>query len=211
LNFVAARLRYASNDPHHPRGYRTVADFEHDLSLVRQSLCAHHGHRLVQLLVDPLLRKVRTFGFRLHTLDIRQHSRIHAQALAELAAAATAVPSGAGDGAGIAAESAELLEVLRGVAKLKKTYPADRSARTSSAIRVRRMMCGIDPLATMCGIDVKGSEGDPGLMPFRCLNRSNRCAGGEDDAQVVVGGSVSADAEFVGTLAGSDAGLLRFE
>jgi phosphoenolpyruvate carboxylase len=167
LNFVAARLRYASNDPHHPRGYRTVADFEHDLSLVRQSLCAHHGHRLVQLLVDPLLRKVRTFGFRLHTLDIRQHSRIHAQALAELAAAATAVPSGAGDGAGIAAESAELLEVLRGVAKLKKTYPADAiRAYIISDTRSENDVWGLIRLATMCGIDVKGSEGDPGLMPI---------------------------------------------
>ncbi len=166
LNFVAARLRYASEDPKHPRGYRIVAEFERDLSLVRQSLIAHHGHRLVQLLVDPLLRKVRTFGFRLHTLDIRQHSRVHAQALAELAAAASAAPQSGEAGTGISAESAELLEVLRSVAKLKQTYPPDAiCAYIISDTRSENDVWGVIRLATMCGIQVQGAEGDPGLMP----------------------------------------------
>jgi phosphoenolpyruvate carboxylase len=166
LNFVAARLRYASDNPQHPRGYRSVAEFERDLSLVRQSLSANLGHRLVQLLVDPLLRKVRTFGFRLHTLDIRQHSRVHAQALGELAAAASAGPQSAEAGSGISAESAELLEVLRGVARLKRIYPPDAiCAYIISDTRSENDVWGVIRLAAMCGVQVQGSEGDPGLMP----------------------------------------------
>ena len=138
LNFVAARLRYASDDPQHPRGYRSAAEFERDLSLVRQSLFAHHGHRLVQLLVDPLLRKVRTFGFRLHTLDIRQHSRVHAQALAELAAAASAVPQSGDAGTEFPRNRQELLEVLRGVAGTE----ADLSARRDLRLHHQRYAVG---------------------------------------------------------------------
>ena len=34
--------------------------------------------------IDPLLRQIRTFGFHLHALDIRQHADIHTQALEDL-------------------------------------------------------------------------------------------------------------------------------
>ena len=36
---------------------------------------------LARRLVDPLRRKVATFGLHLHTLDIRQHARVHARAV----------------------------------------------------------------------------------------------------------------------------------
>ena len=44
---------------------------------------------MVELVIDPLLRAVQTFGFNLHALDIRQHSRILSESLTELAAAAS--------------------------------------------------------------------------------------------------------------------------
>ena len=52
----------------------------------RESLNANRGGRLSELAIDPLLRKLRTFGFHLATLDIRQHARVHGQALSELKA-----------------------------------------------------------------------------------------------------------------------------
>ena len=48
------------------------------------------GERLAALLIDPLLLEVRTYGLHLQTLDIRQHARVHAAAVAELA-----IPRGA--------------------------------------------------------------------------------------------------------------------
>ena len=60
-----------------------------DLRLIRESLAAEGGERLARALIDPLLRRVRTFGFHLHSLDIRQHARVHARAVAELAAGGT--------------------------------------------------------------------------------------------------------------------------
>jgi len=62
----------------HPHAYSSAAEFEEDLSLIRESLMVNRGQRLAHLRLDPLLRKLRTFGFHLHTLDIRQHARVHA-------------------------------------------------------------------------------------------------------------------------------------
>ena len=36
------------------------------------------------MLIDPLLIEVRTYGLHLQTLDIRQHARVHAAAIAEI-------------------------------------------------------------------------------------------------------------------------------
>ncbi len=41
------------------------------------------GIRIARTLIDPLILQVRTFGLHLHTLDIRQHARVHAAALKE--------------------------------------------------------------------------------------------------------------------------------
>ena len=61
---------------------------------------------------------MRTFGFHLHTLDIRQHARVHAQVIAGTRASArNAEPN--------SAESRELLETFRTIAELKRTYPAE--------------------------------------------------------------------------------------
>ena len=61
-------------------------EFESDLSLIRESLALNRGLRLAELIIDPLLREVLIFGFHLSTLDIRQHARVHAKALAEIEA-----------------------------------------------------------------------------------------------------------------------------
>src|SRR5208283_1431831 len=67
-----------------PACYRDAAEFEQDLLLVWNSLMAHRGERLARTYIGSLLRMVRKFGFHLHTLDIRQHARVHAQVLKEL-------------------------------------------------------------------------------------------------------------------------------
>jgi phosphoenolpyruvate carboxylase len=84
LVIILHRLRLTRDEPLHADAYACAEEFADDLQLMSESLNAHNGARLARLLLDPLQRQVKTFGFHLHTLDIRQHARIHARAVAEL-------------------------------------------------------------------------------------------------------------------------------
>jgi len=90
--FIMARLGFTTQTsvafaaaPELPL-YTRSSDLLSDLSTLRESLVQNRGHRLSQLLVDPLLLEVRTYGLHLQTLDIRQHARVHTAALEELSA-----------------------------------------------------------------------------------------------------------------------------
>jgi len=103
---------------------------------MRESLAANGGERMARLLLDPLRRKVKTFGFHLHSLDIRQHARVHDRAVAELSSGAksdessqTTLPAPPSDG------TRELIETMRAVAGLKREFPPRPSAAMSSAAR----------------------------------------------------------------------------
>ena len=84
LNLMVVRLRHSREEISDPKSYPSAKEFESDLPLIRESLAVNRGQRLAELVMDPLLRQVRTFGFHLSTLDIRQHARVHTQALAEI-------------------------------------------------------------------------------------------------------------------------------
>lgn len=169
LGFVRNRLRLALKEPDHPDAYPGAAPFAADLLLVRQSLADGNGERLARGYVDPILRQAETFGFHLHTLDIRQHARVHARAAAELAAGAPACAHGAAllPEAPSAATN-ELLDTLRTVAALKRRYPPEalQNYVISGAGTVQDVftliwlmeLCGVRPAAAPQG-------GDPGLMP----------------------------------------------
>ncbi len=88
LRFVQHRLRAAAAEPPGADAYRSAQEFADDLNILRVSLAAHGGERVARAWLDPLVRQVATFGFHLHTLDVRQHARVHAHALRELAAGA---------------------------------------------------------------------------------------------------------------------------
>ena len=61
--------------------YCSVTELLDDLNELRASLQENRGLRIARTLIDPLILQVRTFGLHLHTLDIRQHARVHAEAL----------------------------------------------------------------------------------------------------------------------------------
>jgi phosphoenolpyruvate carboxylase len=64
--------------------YRDPSEFLADLRLMEQSLLAHRGEEIVEVHLRPLLRQVELFGFHMATLDIRQHSEVHENAIDEL-------------------------------------------------------------------------------------------------------------------------------
>ncbi len=75
--------------------YTSAADLLSDLTILRNSLLENRGHRLSELLIDPLLMEIRTYGLHLQTLDIRQHARVHATAIAEISGTQPATNPGA--------------------------------------------------------------------------------------------------------------------
>ncbi len=173
LDYVLERLRLTRDQPDHANAYPDARDFARDLKLLRLSLAANGGARVAELLLDPLIRQVNTFGFHLHSLDIRQHARVHARVIAELSSGASAGETGRMSMTLPAAPSDEtrsLLESLRAIADLKREFP--RPAICSyviSGVSKAEDVFAVIWLARLCGIRVEGSPDsngrDPGLMP----------------------------------------------
>lgn len=166
LDYVGARLRASRDSSGDAHAYATAHEFEQDLCLLRESLAANRGQRLAELLVDPFLRKVRTFGFHLHTLDIRQHGSVLAKAVLEIWSAVAETRAGPVLPPELSPETVELLETLRTIARVKKSYPPQAIqyfiiSNASSADDIFSVV----RLASICGVKVAASESDPGLMP----------------------------------------------
>ncbi|GAB2556910.1 phosphoenolpyruvate carboxylase [Rhodanobacter koreensis] len=83
LTVIGARLEATLHDDH-AEGYTSVAELLDDLQLIAASLVDHHGLHAGAYAVQRLIRRVRTFGLHLARLDVRQDSRVHDDALAEL-------------------------------------------------------------------------------------------------------------------------------
>jgi phosphoenolpyruvate carboxylase len=66
------------------RAYRNVDEFMADLCIIERSLLANNGERLARGRLAALIRQVEVFGFHLATLDMRQHSSRHREAVAEI-------------------------------------------------------------------------------------------------------------------------------
>jgi phosphoenolpyruvate carboxylase len=194
LAVVLRRLRATRDADAGEEAYADAAGFAADLRLLRASLAECGGVRLARLLVDPLVRQVETFGFHLHTLDVRQHARVHARAVEELARGAAIVDESDAVGnqsegvavgnvdegeavgnqsaiklpAAPSAETAAVVDSLRAVAELKREFPPE-SIRTHviSGARGTADVLRLVWLAESCGVRVAGDAGrcDPGLMP----------------------------------------------
>ena len=163
LNLIVVRLRHARQALTDPKSYRSATEFEADLSLFRQSLAANRGQGLAKLMLDPILREVRTFGFHLSTLDIRQHGRVHAQAVTEIGAQPI---NPGGPTPGISESSQDVLDTFREVAELKKIYPSSAIRNyIISGAQSENDVFAVAKLATACGVQVAASAADPGLMP----------------------------------------------
>jgi phosphoenolpyruvate carboxylase len=168
LKIVLHRLNRTRSEPEDPDSYPDAATFGADLTVVRGSLAAGGGERLARQYVDPLLRKIETFGFHLHTLDIRQHARLHTRAVAELAEGTKGGAQPENAHPSPSAETVGLLETLRAVARLKRSYPpqAIRNYVISGATSVTDVL-SLVWLLELCGVRVAAARegGDPGVMP----------------------------------------------
>ncbi len=167
LEFLIARLRFSRDSSGPAHAYKSSQQFENDLRLIWDSLRCNRGRRLADI-VEPLLRKVQTFGFHLHTLDIRQHARVQSDALAELISAIAPTDATREFRQGLSRESVELLETLRTVAELKKTHsPKAIRHFVISGAQSEEDIFAVIRVAALGGVSVAASKDgdDPGLMP----------------------------------------------
>jgi phosphoenolpyruvate carboxylase len=154
--------------------YTRASEMLSDLTILRDSLIGNSGPRLAEMLIDPLLIEVRTYGLHLQTLDIRQHARVHAAAVAEVSAWC---PSNSTDSlnlpSSLSEQTAQVLDTFRTIAELKQTYSPEsiRQYVISGATSAEDVLQVIW-LARLGGVRVEatapGSDGsidDPGLQP----------------------------------------------
>src|SRR5664279_5866711 len=108
-------------------------------------------------MLDPLICKLRTFGFRLHTLDIRQHARVHRDAISEIAQISAPQPS-LQPLAGLSAASMELLDTCRTLAKAKCDFDPDSITRyIVSGAESEADIFAVLRLAALTGLQAAGS------------------------------------------------------
>jgi phosphoenolpyruvate carboxylase len=169
LSYVSARLRKTQTECNAADSYDSCTELESDLQLVYASLEQNRGENLAALVLDPLLRKVRTFGFHLATLDIRQHATAHSQALAEVSSPSH---SSSQEGPAVARVPAaswiaeNVLSTFRNTAKWKKSFPALAIRNyVISGTESEDDIYAVLKLAALCAVDLHGSGDDPGLMP----------------------------------------------
>ncbi|MBB5340292.1 phosphoenolpyruvate carboxylase [Tunturiibacter gelidoferens] len=154
--------------------YTRATEMLSDLTILRESLVDNSGPRLAEMLIDPLLIEVRTYGLHLQTLDIRQHARVHAAAVAEVSAWC---PSNSPDAlnlpSALSEQTAEVLDTFRTIAELKQTYSPEsiRQYVISGATSAEDVLQVIW-LARLGGVKVEattpqpdGTVDDPGLQP----------------------------------------------
>ena len=149
--------------------YSAAKELLADLTILQSSLQEHRGERLAAMLVDPLLLEVRTYGLHLQALDIRQHARVHAAALAELSQISPA--DGTAETAlslvpALTVQTTEVLETFRTLANLKRAFPPESLPRyVISGATSADDVLNVIRLARLGGVSVEGAGDDPGLQP----------------------------------------------
>ncbi len=144
--------------------YGGAGEFVEDLRRMRMSLALNRGERLAHTLVDPLLLLARTFGLHLHTLDIRQHARLHTQALEEVSNcgehALRTVPKP------FSPQTLDVLDTFRAIAEIKRSaVPETIRTYVISGAASKEDVLAVLWLARFGGVQPAASNGDPGLMP----------------------------------------------
>ncbi len=84
LGVVHHRLQQAAESPPGAEAYRTPAELEADLAVLADSLEANRGALLARGRLARVRRILAVIGFRLATLDIREHAERHHESLAAL-------------------------------------------------------------------------------------------------------------------------------
>jgi phosphoenolpyruvate carboxylase len=124
------RERLDRIDDVRPGGYEDPDELRGDLAIIAESLRANGGEVVAEAQVDPLIRQVKTFGFTLASLDLRDHRENHTEAVGE------ALAREGIDYAGM--DEAERVEILTEAILQEETVVdvSDRETVSETAARV---------------------------------------------------------------------------
>lgn len=81
--FGQIRERLKATYDGRPNGYPNSDELLADIQLAADSLTANRGRHAGYFLVRRFIRRVRTFGFHLATLDVTQHAHVHDEVIAQ--------------------------------------------------------------------------------------------------------------------------------
>ncbi len=115
---VCAERIKATRERNADTAYPAAADLRADLITVQRSLAAAGAARLAYGELAHLVWQVETFGFHLAELEVRQHSQVHARALAEVRA-----------GGELSPETEEVLATIRVMAQIQARFGPDAARR----------------------------------------------------------------------------------
>jgi phosphoenolpyruvate carboxylase len=115
---VAAERIRATRHRNADAAYAGAPELLADLTTVQRSLAAAGAPRLAYGELQHLVWQVETFGFHLAELEVRQHSQVHARALAQVRA-----------GGDLSDETEEVLATFRALAQIQQRFGPDAARR----------------------------------------------------------------------------------
>jgi phosphoenolpyruvate carboxylase len=141
-------------------GYLNADEFIADLRLMRDSLEDNRGGRIAREVIDPLLLMSETFGFHLHTIDIRQHAKLHSAAIRDLMASSQEKLATTSE------HTTLVLDTMRNIAELQRRF-ASKAIRSYviSGASSKEDVFHVVRLAALSGVQVEAKGSEPGLMP----------------------------------------------
>jgi phosphoenolpyruvate carboxylase len=137
--------------------YETPAALVADLAIVHASLRTHCAELLATRRLTPLIDAVRTFGFHLASIDLRQNADVHEKVIAELL-----------ERAGVAPDYAQRSEAAR-VALLTAEVRSPRPLVSPHIDYSERTRSELDIVAAAAGIHRRyGSRAVPNYVISKC-------------------------------------------
>lgn len=124
LRLVQERLQATYDDDVYP--YEKAGQFEADIRLIAESLEANKGQHAGLFAVRRLLRRIRTFGFHMATLDVRQDALVHREVVGECL----------GEAGWLDWSPAERLKRIETALKTKESPVSTRGVKTRKTLAV---------------------------------------------------------------------------
>ena len=121
LSMIAERIA-ATRRRDADLGYASATELLGELRVIQESLAAAGDARNAYGEVQHLIWQVETFGFHLAELEVRQHSKVHRDALADIDA------HGANSDQ-LSEQTVEVLDVFRTISFLQERYGVDAARR----------------------------------------------------------------------------------
>ena len=140
LLFIAGRL-FATRTRHADLAYKDASEYLADLRTVQDSLAETGAVRQAYGELQNLIWQAETFGFHLASLEVRQHSEVHARALAELRS-----------GGATSEQTDEVLATIRAITWIQDRYgPAACHRYVVSFTRSADDIAAVYELASLAG------------------------------------------------------------